>query len=372
MAPNLTNTCSGTVTADAGGGSLSISGGSIPASSSCSIEVDLTATAAGVYINTLLTNAVTSANASDGPAADVTASATAYLPPTLSKSFGVATIPSGSSTTLLLTLSNPVSNSAAITSLQVDDTFPTGMILQNTTFTFTPAACGTVTQIGGAASVAGDDNIRFSVASLAAGVSCEVSVNITSSTAGAVTNTTDAPVATAPVALTGTTAWASITIQAVPSITMLKTVQTLSDPVNFAVSPKAIPGAVMQYTIIASNSGGGGADIDTTVVIDPIPANTELYVDDIGGVGSGPVLFSQGTTSSTLSYSFTALGDMDPLDDVSFSNDGGATWTAVPSIGTNGCDSTITHVRINPKGTFIGNVVPPSPSFQLVFRVCIQ
>ena len=370
--PNLANTCSGTVTADAGGGSLSISGGSISASSSCSIEVDLTATAAGAYTNTLLANAVTSANASAGPAADVTASTTAYLPPTLSKTFGVATLNSGSSTTLTLTLSNPGSNSAAITNLQVDDTFPAGMVLQNTTFTFTPAACGAVTKISGAASVAGDDNIRFGVASLAVGASCEVSANITSSTAGAVTNTTDAPVATAPVALTGTTAWASITVLAVPSITMLKTVQAVSDPVNLTANPKAIPGAVVQYTIIATNSGAGSADNDTTVVIDPIPANTELYVDDIGGVGSGPVLVTQGATSSTLSYTFTALGDLDPLDDLSFSNDGGATWTAVPTVGANGCDATITHIRVNLKGTFIGNAIPPSPSFQTVFRICVQ
>ena len=368
--PNLSNTCGGTVTAAAGGGSLSISGGTIPASGSCLVQVDLTATAAGAYTNTLVASGVTSVNANAGPAADVTASTTAYLPPTLSKSFGVATLYSDSSTTLVLTLTNPASNPDAITNLLVDDTFPSGMVLQDALFTYTPAACGTVTKISGAASAAGDDNIRFSVASLAVGDSCEVSANIASSTLGAVTNTTDAPVATAPVALTGSTAWASITVLGVPSITMLKTVQTLSDPVNLAVSPKSIPGAVMQYTVITTNSGEGEADNDSTIVIDPVPANTELYVNDIGGVGSGPVLFTQGATASTLSYNFISLGDI--TDDLSFSDDGGTTWTAVPTIGANGCDATITHVRVNPKGTFIGDVVPPSPSFELTFRVCVQ
>lgn len=370
--PNLSNDCGGTVTAAAGGGSLSISGATIPLSSSCTVAVDLTATVAGAYTNTLVANAVTSANANAGPAVDVTDNTTAYLPPTLTKSFGAATVYSGGSTTLVLTLTNPASNTAAITNLQVDDTFPAGMVLQNTTFTFNPTGpdCGTVTKTDDTASAAADGAIRFKVSSLAAGVSCEISVNITSSTSGAVTNTTDAPVATAPVALTGTTAWASITVLGVPSITMLKTVQTLSDPVNLTVSPKSIPGAVMQYTIIATNSGEGDADNDSTVVIDPIPANTELYVDDIGGVGSGPVLLTQGATSSTLIYSFTALGNAG--DDLSFSDDGGATWTAVPAIGANGCDSTITHVRVSAKGVFIGDVAPPSPSFQLVFRVCIQ
>ena len=368
--PNLVNNCSGTATAAANGGSLSISGGSIPASSSCTIEVDLTATAAGDYTNTLTAGSVISTNATAGPAADVTSSTTAYLPPTLTKVFSAASINIGGSTSMLLTLTNPASNTAVITNLQVDDTFPTGMTLQDATFTFTPATCGTVTRTDDTASVAGDGAVRFKVATLAVGVSCEASINITSSTQGGVTNTTDAPVATAPVALTGATAWDSITVQSAPSIMLLKSVQTISDPVNLGANPKAIPGAVMQYNIIATNSGAGSADLDSTVIVDPIPANTLLYVDDIGGAGSGPVLFPAGLNTSTLTYSFTALGDLDPLDDLSFSDDGGTTWNAVPTFDASGCDNTapsITHIRANPKGTFIG-----SSSFQMSFRVCVQ
>ncbi|MDH5611676.1 MAG: DUF11 domain-containing protein [Gammaproteobacteria bacterium] len=390
-APNIYNECGGTVTAAAGAGTLSISGGTIPATitgpplvvGTCKIEVDLTATAAGGYTNTLAAGAVTSGNASAGPAADVTAATTAYLPPTLIKSFAAATLNSGTSTTLSLTLTNPASNPDAITDVLVDDTFPTGMTLQDAIFSYTPAACGAVTRTDGSPSVAGDGAIRFKVLSLAAGISCEAVVNITSSTAGAVTNTAGTPVATAATslaALTGTTAWASITVQSAPSIMLLKSVQTISDPVNIASNPKAIPGAVMQYNIIATNSGAGSADLDSTMVFDPVPANTLLYVDDIGGAGSGPVLFTQGTTSSTLSYSFTSLADSfdDPAlgDDLSFSNDGGTSYGATPTFdAVTGCDTTappITHIRVNPKGTFIGNTVPPSPSFQISFRVCLQ
>jgi uncharacterized repeat protein (TIGR01451 family) len=141
--------------------------------------------------------------------------------------------------------------------------------------------------------------------------------------------------------------------------------------VNLLVSPLNIPGAVVEYTIIASNSGGP-ADNDSTFITDPIPADTKLYVDDIGGGGSGPVLFTQGGTSSTLTYNFIALNDGG--DDLLFSNDGGATFTATPTFDASGCDSTvpaITHIRVNPKGAFIG-VGAPSPSFQLRFRVCIK
>lgn len=367
--PNIASTCGGTATAAAGANTVSLSGGTIPASGSCTVQVDATATAAGAYTNTLATNSVTSTNANPGPSSAVSANATAYLPPTLTKAFGSATINSGGSTSLNLTLSNPAGNPAPLTTVQVDDTFPAGLTLQNTTFTYTPAACGTVTSTTGAASAAGDNNARISVASLAAGASCQISINVTSSAIGTVTNTANAPTATGPAALTGVTAWANLTVTTTPNITLLKSVAIYSDPVNGTFNPKFIPGAVAQYTIIASNSGGP-VDNDSTIITDPVPANTALYVNDISGAGSGPVQFIQGTNSSTLNYTFGGLGSM--ADDVSFSNDGGTTWTAVPVAGSNGCDATINRIRINPKGTFAGSASIPNPSFQLVFRVCVQ
>jgi len=88
--PNLASTCGGTATAAASANTLSLSGGTIPASGSCTLQVDATATAVGAYTNTLAINSVTSTNANPGPAAAVSASTTAYLPPTLSKAFGTA------------------------------------------------------------------------------------------------------------------------------------------------------------------------------------------------------------------------------------------------------------------------------------------
>jgi hypothetical protein len=145
----------------------------------------------------------------------------------------------------------------------------------------------------------------------------------------------------------------------VPSITLLKSVTVISDPVSGTTNPKFIPGAVVQYTIIVSNSGGP-VDNNTTVVTDLIPAKTLLY--------NVPVPFIQGATSSTLTYN--------PATDLSYSNDGGSTWTATPSYDpTTGCDITsppITNIRINPKGIFAGSVSPPTPSFQLTFGVCVK
>ena len=118
------------------------------------------------------------------------------------------------------------------------------------------------------------------------------------------------------------------TINPLPDILTLKSVQTLSDPANGTSNPKAIPGAVMQYTITSTNSGFGTADTDSVTVTDSIPADTEMFVDDIAGAGSGPLAFIDGSTPSALAYSFVALGST--ADDIEFSNDGGGTYNYTP------------------------------------------
>lgn len=154
-----------------------------------------------------------------------------------------------------------------------------------------------------------------------------------------------------------------------PIITIAKSVVAYSDPVNITTNPKAIPGSEMSYTITMTNSGNGAVDNNTTVVTDPIPANTALYVRDINGANSGPVRFTDGATASGLTYTFTALND--PGDDVDFYSSGMG-WDYAPTAGADGCDPLVTNLRINPKGTFAGNATSSSPSLSLSFRVCVK
>ena len=162
------------------------------------------------------------------------------------------------------------------------------------------------------------------------------------------------------------TALVTIT-NATPSLMFLKTVAIISDPFNGSSNPKFIPGAVVQYTLRVINSGTGAVDNNTMAITDPIPANTALFVNDIGGTPAGPVSFTQGTPSSTLTYTSPA--------DVQFSNTilpAVPVWGYVPVAGADGCDPLVTHIKFNPKGTFVGNPTPPSPSFDLNFRVCVK
>jgi hypothetical protein len=69
--------------------------------------------------------------------------------------------------------------------------------------------------------------------------------------------------------------------------------------------------------------------------------------------GTGPVLFQQGVPSSTLTYTFTSLAST--TDDVEFSNNGGTTWTYVPTPNAYQVDPNVTHMRIRPKGVMAAN-----------------
>lgn len=66
-----------------------------------------------------------------------------------------------------------------------------------------------------------------------------------------------------------------------PVLTVTKTTAVYSDPFNGTTNPKAIPGAVMTYTITIAN-GAGGATATSVSIVDAVPANTTFkttYVD---------------------------------------------------------------------------------------------
>ena len=125
-----------------------------------------------------------------------------------------------------------------------------------------------------------------------------------------------------------------------PNVTLVKSVTP---------SGTAPPGEDLAYTIQFNNTGGAPAS--SFVVTDPIPANTDFKV--------GSPAQSLGTTGLTAT--------------VSYSNDGGATWTYVPAGGAGGApagyDRTVTHVR----WSFGGSVpVAPDDAGSVSFAVRIR
>jgi len=162
---------------------------------------------------------------------------------------------------------------------------------------------------------------------------------------------------------------AKTTVIGVVALTVVKSRTTTSDPVNGTTNPKSIPGAFVTYSVTVTNTALSAIDANTIVVLDAIPANTVLFVGDIGGAGSGPVLFVNGVPVSGLNYTFTSLASV--TDDVSFSDDGGVSFVYTPVPNGNGVDPAVTHIRINPKGAMPGNG-GGNPSFQVSFRVRVE
>ena len=104
-------TCGGTVSAPIGHSTVSLTGGAIPADGTCTITVEVTAPAAGAYINSVPSGALKTSNGNNVSPAVATLTVTpiptpAMVPPTLGKSFSPTTIAVGGVSTLVLTLSN--------------------------------------------------------------------------------------------------------------------------------------------------------------------------------------------------------------------------------------------------------------------------
>lgn len=160
-------------------------------------------------------------------------------------------------------------------------------------------------------------------------------------------------------------------IEIPPDIIVLKSAQTISNPVDSGPNPKSIPGAIVLYTITITNQGGGAADADTVIITDPVPANTELFVGDIGGLPAGsPVAFIDGATPSGLSLSFTSLGST--TDDIEFSSVGGAPYNYTPIPDVDDYDAGVTDLRLLLKGTFAASDGTNHPSFTIMFKVRLQ
>ena len=156
-----------------------------------------------------------------------------------------------------------------------------------------------------------------------------------------------------------------------PALILQKTLLTVYDPFNLTTNPKAIPGGWVDYTITASNSAAGEADDSSTVITDPLPANVDLFVGDLGGAGSGPVEFTDGAgaASSGLTYTFGGLADLG--DDVEFSIDG-VDYTYVPTPDIDGFDTIVRYVLINPQGILLGTTTATPTTFDLRIRVRVQ
>jgi len=149
----------------------------------------------------------------------------------------------------------------------------------------------------------------------------------------------------------------------IPVLQVVKLQQLLSDPINGTSTPRAIPGALVQYTVGVTNQGIGIVDSDSLLVTDPLPPDVALFVDTSGG---DPITFTDGATPSGLAYNYAT--------DVTFTNQAGGgppyNYTPVPDV--DGFDPAITGYRVAPTGIMSAASGGNNPSFNITLRVRIE
>jgi hypothetical protein len=136
-----------------------------------------------------------------------------------------------------------------------------------------------------------------------------------------------------------------------PVFRMTKTSTALSDPISGTTNPVRIPGSQVQYSISVAQTSGRTPDANSLTIDDQLPVNTKMC--GLAGANTG-VTLSQGAIASNLT-----------LGTVSYSNNGGATYTYTKAPDAAGCDANITNVRVSMAGTMSCKTAAGEPTFKL-------
>jgi hypothetical protein len=188
-----------TITATEGGTSISMSGATLAANSSCSFSVSVKGNVAGTY-NNVSTN-IRSAETLAGSAG--TATLTVVAPPVISKSFGSTFILTGNTTSLRFSITNP-NLATTLTGVAFTDTLPPGLIVASPNGLSGSCGGGTIT------ATSGSGTVSLSGASLTAGASCTFFLNVQGTTTG---NKNNSVTVTSTNGGTGNTASASVLVR---------------------------------------------------------------------------------------------------------------------------------------------------------------
>jgi hypothetical protein len=133
--------CGGTLTTTAPTG-IALSGATIAANGQCQFSVTVTGATSGQYTNT--TGAVTSTNGGTGNTAS--ANLNVATPPTITKSFGAASIPLNGSTSLSFTINNP-NTTISLTGIAFTDNLPAGLVVSTPNGLTGSCGGGTITAV---------------------------------------------------------------------------------------------------------------------------------------------------------------------------------------------------------------------------------
>src|SRR4029079_14830653 len=98
--------------------------------------------------------------------------------PSVTKTFGAASVAMNGTTTLSFTITNPAANTSALNGVAFTDTLPAGLVVATPNNLTGTCGGGTIT------ATAGSSTVTLTGATLATNTSCTFSVNVTGTTAG--------------------------------------------------------------------------------------------------------------------------------------------------------------------------------------------
>jgi len=244
-APNgTTATCGGSLVIT-GSNLLTFTGGTLAGGANCTITVTVTGTTTGVKNNT--TGPISSNESAAGNPSN-TAAVTVVAPPTITKSFGAASIVVNGTTSLSLMLTNP-NATVALSGVAFTDTLPAGLTASN----------GITATCGGSLSITGTNTLTFTSGILAGGANCAITVTVTGTTTGVKNNTTG-PISSneSGIGAVSNTATLIVTAQGAPTISK-----------SFGAPNVAIGGSASMSFVITNP---GGTALTGLAFTDTLPA----------------------------------------------------------------------------------------------------
>ncbi|MDX2041721.1 MAG: hypothetical protein SF097_10740 [Acidobacteriota bacterium] len=249
---NLSTTCGGTATAAPGGSTVSLSGATRNATTSCTLTVNVTGTTAGAKNNsaTLATTELGANSATTG-----TVTLTVLAPPTIAKGFSPTSITVGGSSAVTLTLTNP--NATPLTGAAFSDTLTNMTALGG-------AVTGTCSGTTPSSLSAGATSLNFSGITIPASGSCTVIFSVTSSTPGSHPNATSGVTTTQTPTVGTPSNTVNLSVFAPPTITK-----------SFSPTGVAV-GGTSTLTLTITNPAGNPAGVNGVAVSDTFPAGLEV------------------------------------------------------------------------------------------------
>jgi uncharacterized repeat protein (TIGR01451 family)/fimbrial isopeptide formation D2 family protein len=280
-----TDTCGGTTSINAGTRTLSVSGGSITADSSCTITIAVQGLAGGIFNN--VTSVVDSTEltgtdtGSDGLVVNVPA-------PTIAKSFGSDPVAVGATSDLTITVTNNAV--IALSGVAYSDQLPAG--LSFVTGTISGNCGGGTTGISTTSNT--NDTFSLSGGAIAASGSCAITVTVSADAAGSYTNTTSVVSSTE---VNGTTT-GSDTLEV-----------TIAEPTIAKSFADALIGTGGTTTLTITATNAAATALSNVAYSDQLPAGLSFIGGTIvGDCGGGTAAISTTTnTNDTLTLSGGAI-----------------------------------------------------------------